>query len=264
MTETYDRVFRHPTLGYGAITDYADQYPATDAGTLARQFIADVSSQALTDFALAYVEDIIEGHRRVLARKIEEAAAKASTDSAQEERKAAFCQFEQEESARQTALFEAYRDDPIQVRWIGNADVRKGFRRWMGEQFDSWLADLHKQCERIPAEDRHYILSDWHPNGQHAYFEEVRMRAIYTLIKDVEQQTRLDVTEELLNTVFALGDGVRVTWGEATVEQHLQRVALLSKNAVANIETAARHQAAVSLITQHGSTCLRETLAHVA
>ena len=65
-------------------------------------------------------------------------------------------------------------------------------------------------------------------------------------------------TAELLESGFALGDGTTVTWGEATVEQHQQRIALLTRNAAGNLQTAARHQSAVDEIERSGVACLAQ------
>lgn len=62
----------------------------------------------------------------------------------------------------------------------------------------------------------------------------------------------MEFTAELLASEFALGDGRRVTWGEATVGDHEQRIELLTKNAAANAEAAARHVNAVSVLTSLG------------
>ena len=71
-------------------------------------------------------------------------------------------------------------------------------------------------------------------------------------------ETRLQVTEELLGSEFALGDGRRVTWREATVNDHRQRIALLTHNAAANAEAATRHEKAVELIVHAGVATLGE------
>jgi putative heme degradation protein len=75
-------------------------------------------------------------------------------------------------------------------------------------------------------------------------------------IQNYTDHIRLQVTQELLATTFALGDGVVVTWGEATVAQHEQRISLLTKNAAGNLEAAARHRSAVQEIQKFGVLCL--------
>jgi hypothetical protein len=60
---------------------------------------------------------------------------------------------------------------------------------------------------------------------------------------------------------FALGDGTMTTWGKATVADHRQRIEMLAKNAAGVVETAARHEAAVAMISEADVTCLDELAA---
>lgn len=87
---------------------------------------------------------------------------------------------------------------------------------------------------------------------------------IHLEIEKASQQIRLEVSAELLGSEFALGDGVRVTWGSATVDQHLQRASLTTSNAVSNAEDAARHLAAVRMIQERGANTLGEANERVA
>lgn len=91
-------------------------------------------------------------------------------------------------------------------------------------------------------------LSDWHPAGVRAYMLGKISSDVSSLVKQHSDRVGLEVTEELCATEFALGDGSRVLWGDATVADHQQRIALLQVNAVANIETAARHEAAIRML----------------
>lgn len=63
---------------------------------------------------------------------------------------------------------------------------------------------------------------------------------------------------EMLRTRIALGDGVEVEWGRATVEQHEQRVAMLQKIRDGISNTIERHMTAIRLIRQAGVSCLAE------
>lgn len=65
-------------------------------------------------------------------------------------------------------------------------------------------------------------------------------------------------TDELLDTTFALRDGTTTTWGEATLEQHRQRKDIFMDNAHANMEGAARHEAAIRELESSGAPTLRE------
>lgn len=66
-------------------------------------------------------------------------------------------------------------------------------------------------------------------------------------------------TLKLRSSTFTMPDGTRVAWGCATAEQHAERIEMLMKNAVGNIQAASRHQAAIETILEFGVTCLDET-----
>jgi hypothetical protein len=126
------------------------------------------------------------------------------------------------------------------------------FRNWIGFDYAAWYetnAALHGEA----------FTADWLAAGSSATAaENGRWRGLNEIVNEWEQTIRLEVTAELLETVFALGDGQRVTWGDATVDQHQQRIGMLMQNMYANAETAARHQAAVGMIEAAGVATLRE------
>lgn len=67
----------------------------------------------------------------------------------------------------------------------------------------------------------------------------------------------MDWTHELLESTFALGDGQVVSWGEATIEQHQQRIDMLTSMTKGTLETAGKHQAAINELTvAHGYNLL--------
>lgn len=70
--------------------------------------------------------------------------------------------------------------------------------------------------------------------------------------RTVRDETRLEVTAELLASRFALGDGRMVTWGEATAAEHEERIELLRSNVIGNLETIVVHQAALALMERQG------------
>lgn len=78
------------------------------------------------------------------------------------------------------------------------------------------------------------------------------------ILREFKEECRIEWTAELLSSAFALGDGSTVTWGEATIAQHQQRIALLQRNAEGNLQAAARHGAAIDAITFAGASTLNE------
>ena len=77
-------------------------------------------------------------------------------------------------------------------------------------------------------------------------------------MEELRQEIRLELTHELLESQFATGDGARVSWGEATIEQHAARAAWLERQATGTAETAVRHHVAVDLLRRSQCNTLAE------
>lgn len=149
-------------------------------------------------------------------------------------------------------LIQQQNDD---LRRFAKPTIRKRFRKWMGDGFDSWFEESRervvKHCGDTRLED---FEADWHPEGVQAYYRDrVLIPQIGQIVSGYADRIRLELTEELLESAFALGNGERVTWGQATIDQHTQRIALLTGNIAGNIETAARHQTAIDMIQEVGA-----------
>jgi len=71
-------------------------------------------------------------------------------------------------------------------------------------------------------------------------------------------ETTLDQRATRLSQSFVLGDGRRVTWDEATEEDHRARIEYLSVHVRGVLETISRHEEAIGLIREHGVSCLGE------
>lgn len=67
-------------------------------------------------------------------------------------------------------------------------------------------------------------------------------------------------TVELLDSSFALPDGTRVRWGDASVSQHMDRAAYLETQAASVVETAALHRQAIQEICDQNVNTLREVV----
>lgn len=84
------------------------------------------------------------------------------------------------------------------------------------------------------------------------------------IVDDYAASLKIEWTAELLGSEFALPDGSRTTWGEATVGQHRDRVAMFTANAQANLEGAARHEKAIAELVASGAHTLSDLLMGVA
>lgn len=81
------------------------------------------------------------------------------------------------------------------------------------------------------------------------------------ILSQFAARLKLEWTAELLGSSFALRDGTRVTWGQATRDQHLERVDMFVERAEVNMEGAARHEVAVRALQESGARCLDDLVA---
>lgn len=71
-------------------------------------------------------------------------------------------------------------------------------------------------------------------------------------------ETSLERRTDRLARWFPVGDGRRVFWGEATVNDHRDRIRFL-RDHIAGVErTISEHEEAILLIESHGVSCLNE------
>lgn len=74
-------------------------------------------------------------------------------------------------------------------------------------------------------------------------------------------ETTLDQRTRRLEQTFVLGDGRRVSWAHATVEEHRQRIEFLQVHVRGVMDTIARHEEAIEAIVAAGVSCLAEIAA---
>jgi len=112
---------------------------------------------------------------------------------------------------------------------------------------------VNRDKERIDTVDRSDNLN--------RSLEEIRSRSfeqITTAMNTFADELKIEWTTELLDSEISLPDGTRVLWGDATIEQHEARKNMLTNQAVGIVETAAKHEKAISELRQAGKTHLRE------
>lgn len=248
------------------LAEYDEPEMTTPAGDteLAEKFIAGLAEEEVVDLATQAAWSTIWAVRRDRQRAAEARAVRSRPTAEQSRATAAARAAEQSEDQRWSTVF----DDPTTTEYPHNAGERAAFRRWLGDRFPGWYERAHAGWEAVATtgggrswHDVEMFEDDWHPSGVMAAGRQRTMLRVSELIHEVAAQVRLDVTEELLHTEFALGGGQRVTWGEASAEQHRQRIELLSKNAAANVEAAARHEKAIEMLCGGRVANLRELAA---
>jgi hypothetical protein len=102
----------------------------------------------------------------------------------------------------------------------------------------------------------------WHDARER--WEQSRWSGLRELVDDMTAQLRIKWEKELLDSKFALSDGTRVSWADATIEQHEERAAMFERNVLANAEGAARHRRAIADLTHAGVGTLGELTAQDA
>lgn len=123
------------------------------------------------------------------------------------------------------------------------AEARRERKRYWEDRRAREAARL--ELERTdPAEARRLYPTPW--------------EAIADSIEEFRSQVRLELTVELLGTVIALGDGRKTTWGAASVDDHRQRMDLLTDQAVGTLETVVLHEKAIEMIEGAGAACLND------
>ena len=83
-------------------------------------------------------------------------------------------------------------------------------------------------------------------------------------IPNIETGDALKTFLALLSTRFSTGKGKTVTWGDATIEHHQQRIAFLENMRGGIAETIERHQNAIKIIRDRDVECLNETYQEAA
>lgn len=194
---------------------------------------------------------------RELARRWLYAAARDS------ERKAA--RVVEEAAAR--ARYEVYKDaNDVKARAVNFAKNRGGFYnqhdrskflRWVEgiDDVDTWAAHydaIAEDRQRLAAGDRESERDLWKKLG------DIIADGTDGLIRERASALGIEWAAPLLSLTVAMPDGSRVPWGEATVAQHEARIAMLSRHANGELETAARHRAAISAIESAGALCLND------
>ena len=85
---------------------------------------------------------------------------------------------------------------------------------------------------------------------QRVMFDREKVKtAVSNRVAEIARETRSMISSEwtgLLSTTFVLPDGTRVTWADATIEQHEARAEHLEKQAATRLETASLHRKAIS------------------
>lgn len=134
-----------------------------------------------------------------------------------------------------------------------DAYTRKSKRR-TNAAYDSRIAQYESLMSADPVRAQHERQRDIQRVAEgYERINKIRSRMWDDLARTIEKfkdSVIVEWTTELLNSPISLPDGTETTWGEATIDQHLARQEMFQKNALANVEGAARHAYAAKQLAE--------------
>ena len=80
------------------------------------------------------------------------------------------------------------------------------------------------------------------------------------IVDEIRTELAAEWSPDLLASSFALKDGVRVTWGDATFDQHEEYAVMMEGLAAGDLHTAAIHRQAMHDIKARGVESLAELM----
>lgn len=159
--------------------------------------------------------------------------------------------------------------DEMAVEWLVSAVSKEQRAVTLAVERSATSRVAEAADQRRPEAER---LQEWRSSA--AYKQRVREAAaeqeaaderhlarMKQIIDDYTASLKVQWTEELLASTFALSGGVVVTWGTATLEQHQERYDMFAGYAQANAGGAARHAQAIQELTRTGAVSLNDTVA---
>ena len=228
------------------LPEIIEEHPDTDTAELAPMLVDEISPAARRAILIHLTVFEVEMHLRFRARRIEDQARALAAESTQPDKE------QEDQPDPEVVKFARLYDDPTvwNCNYSGvwfNGRARRRFVKWVNRRdgkdgFDAWLS---RALDLVNDENFRY---DWIPD----YADTTQMNIISKYMADYADTIRFEVTAELLDTVFATGDGTRVTWRDATVAQHEERIDMLAKMIDGTAETAAMHMRAVQMIKDAG------------
>lgn len=137
---------------------------------------------------------------------------------------------------------------------------------WRTKPFDEFTEDEVEMMSRVKYTERAQTEDEEWGRDRYSTFHMWRYQrsieeGVHDQAMEGARQKFVEWTTELLGAAFRLADGTITTWGEATEEQHLERVKMFERQAVTGVMGASRHLQAVEEIRAHGARNLAEAVA---
>jgi hypothetical protein len=261
-----DETILDPSAYRDRIRALLDRYPDADDAELAERLVARMNAPLRRQLLVSFVAEDIDTVRRIRAHQIEqEARRRAATQARPPEPEPEVPPEPNHRPEDFQRLYDNpglwrnifFADTPPQCIGKWNTTSREQYRQWCDATygdgaFEGWL-DRGILLTADEPDDMEDFENAWVPR----YLSEWAINRLYTgdvykVMQEWADNIRFEVTAELLDTIFAVGDGTKVTWRDATVAQHEERAEMLTKMAAGTIETAAMHTAAVRIIKDAG------------
>jgi len=181
------------------------------------------------DAALELLPDAVWAIRRAETRKLEKEARERAKRRNAEQRS--------EAESHGFASWDDYQEHVAQEREtqrLNGVAQQEGFESWKAMQA-AREAETQERCREIDAEFQRKLSALMAPF-----------------------MAAMEFTEAFLNSEFALGDGRRVTWGDATSEDHVSRINLMRKRIEGIEGDIELHESVLGILSDLGVSTLRE------
>lgn len=228
MTATADLAV---TTINAAVRRYVAEYPEFDSRQAAEAIVGGLSHAETRYAAIRWVAMLCEVEDRADARQIEKQAAKPP----------AGYEYDGDGRLAATRVLRLHENEQQREEW------QRVVRVADGAESPRNAKDLAGCQERVAEWRERERLRE-----QAVQRERERHQAFVDRIK---AEARMEWTADLLASTFAVGDGTRVSWAEATVQQHEQRIAFLTRHVEGSLDTLKRHEVAVAeILAAHADT----------
>lgn len=224
-----------------SISSFEALHTIVEVAELAKEYLQLIPQETHASILLRLVTNEISAARRNRVRSIEERSEVGRKREERDQKK------HNEKELYFDRPWEAPASSFVGKQWRVHSPVRRNSTRAQADPaFATYLDTFPKKSVEVSE----MAFASWKVN-----------RAFDQLVNSVRTETVLELTRELLSSQFSLGDGKSVLWGEATVDDHLNRIHLLLAQATGNVETSNRHKAAIYILQKHGVTKLNDVTA---
>jgi|ERR1051326_7184523 hypothetical protein len=171
------------------------------------------------------------------------------------------------EKERERVLLDSLISDARRVRRLQtlgaerSAEARGALHRTTAEEWEEAARERSQKYREKKERERQRIAQGIAQRQELGLPEDASAGLVLQAALDrMVAELKMEWTQELLDSTFALSDGSRVTWGNATVEEHRERARMFTDLAETNLHGAARHKLAIDQLVRAGATCLNEVV----